>query len=48
MESKYYKTWDEYRKEHHELDNKDINGAASKIQKYEEMMFNFIVGGLLL
>ncbi|MFZ7121681.1 MAG: hypothetical protein ACOWWH_12145 [Eubacteriaceae bacterium] len=48
MESKYYKTWEQYKEQHPELENNDVNEAASKIQKYEEMMFNFIIGGLLL
>ncbi|MBB6217329.1 hypothetical protein HNQ80_003448 [Anaerosolibacter carboniphilus] len=43
METKYYKTWDEYIKEHPEIDEKLIPVIAPKIQSYEEMMFSFVM-----
>ena len=47
MNSKYYKTWDEYKKEHPELEGRPEHAIAPKIQKYEDVMFNFILGLLM-
>lgn len=43
MNTKYYKTWDEYKAEHPEIDEKQEKAMACKMQSYEEMMFSFIM-----
>ncbi|HHW40119.1 MAG TPA: hypothetical protein GXX19_03045 [Syntrophomonadaceae bacterium] len=43
MNTKYYKTWDEYKAEHPEIDEKQEKAMARKMQSYEEMMFSFIM-----
>lgn len=47
MKSKYYTTWEEYKKNHPELEDKPEAVVAPKIEKYEDVMFNFIIGLLL-
>lgn len=47
MKSKYYSTWEEYLAAHPELADKPKEAIAPKIEKYEDMMFNFIIGLLL-
>ena len=47
MDSKYYLTWEEYLTEHPELEGKPTQAIASKIQKYEDAMFTFIMDLLL-
>ncbi len=47
MKSKYYVTWEEYKEKHPELKGKLEKVIAPKIEKYEDMMFNFIIGLLL-
>lgn len=43
MNTKYYKTWEEYLAEHPEIDEKQARAMAPKMQGYEEMMFGFIM-----
>lgn len=43
MNSKYYKTWEEYRAEHLELTDEQAQVVAPRIQSYEERMFSFIM-----
>lgn len=43
MDTKYYKTWEEYVVEHPEVDERLIPVMAPKIQGYEEMMFGFVM-----
>lgn len=47
MKSKYYATYEEYREKHPELEGKPEALIAAKVEKYEEIMFNFIIGLLL-
>jgi len=47
MKSKYYTTWEEYREKHSELEGKPEKAIAPKIEKYEDIMFNFVIGLLL-
>lgn len=47
MKSKYYTHWEEYRENHPELEGKPEQIIKLKIQKYEDIMFNFIIGLLL-
>jgi len=44
MNSKYYITWEEYKADHPKLEGKPEQAIAPKIQKYEDIMFNFIIG----
>lgn len=43
MITKYYKTWEEYKAEHPEIDEKQEKAMAGKMQSYEEMVFSFIM-----
>ncbi|MEW9122951.1 MAG: hypothetical protein AB2421_09595 [Thermotaleaceae bacterium] len=43
MNTKYYKTWEEYKTEHPEIDEKHEKVMAPKMQSYEEMMFAFVM-----
>lgn len=43
MDSKYYKTWDEYMAEHPEIDEKQEKAMVAKMQGYEEAMCAFIM-----
>lgn len=43
MDTKYYKTWEEYKAEHPEIQERLEGVIAPKIQSYEEMMFNFVM-----
>ncbi|MBB6217339.1 hypothetical protein HNQ80_003458 [Anaerosolibacter carboniphilus] len=43
METKYYKTWEQYVAEHPEIDKRLANVMAPKMQSYEEMMFAFVM-----
>lgn len=43
MHSKYYKTWEEYKAEHPEIDPKQEDVMAAKLQSYEERLFGFIM-----
>lgn len=47
MNSKYYTTWEEYKEKHPELEGKPEKVIAAKVEKYEDIMFNFIIGLLL-
>ncbi|KNZ68849.1 hypothetical protein Tfer_2619 [Thermincola ferriacetica] len=42
MKSKYYKTWEEYKAQHPEIENQEKT-AAPKLQGYEEMLIAFIM-----
>lgn len=44
MKSKYFTTWEEYREKHPELEGKPEKVIKPKIEKYEDIMFNFIIG----
>lgn len=43
MDTKYYKTWEEYVAEHPEIDERLMPVMAPKMQSYEEMMFGFVM-----
>ena len=43
LNSKYYKTWEEYKAEHPELEGRPEHVIAAKIKRYEDYMFNFII-----
>lgn len=43
MNTNYYKTWEEYLAGHPELDEKEAQVMASKMQSYEEMLFAFVM-----
>ncbi|AGL00232.1 hypothetical protein [Desulfoscipio gibsoniae] len=43
MKTKYYKTWGEYKAEHPEIDEKQEQAMAAKMQDYEENLFKFIM-----
>jgi len=45
--SKYYTSWEEYRKQHPELADKPEELVALKIQKYEDDLLNFFLGLLM-
>lgn len=47
MNSKYYLTWEEYKELHPELEGKPEELIAAKIQKYEDIMFNFVMSLLM-
>lgn len=47
MNSKYYLTWEEYKQQHPELADKPEAVIAPKIQRYEDVIFNFIIGLLM-
>jgi len=47
VKSKYYTTWEEYRENHPELEGKPEQVIEQKIQKYEDIVFNFIISLLL-
>ncbi|ARE89154.1 hypothetical protein [Clostridium formicaceticum] len=47
MNTKYYKTWEEYKAEHPELEERLEGVMAPKMQSYEEMMFNFVMALLM-
>ena len=42
MNTKYYKTWEEYKAENPEITEKQEKVMAPKLQSYEEMMVGFI------
>ncbi|MEW9124469.1 MAG: hypothetical protein AB2421_17285 [Thermotaleaceae bacterium] len=47
MDTNYYKTWEEYKADYDEM-NEVLEGAmAPKIEKYEDMLFNFILSLVL-
>ncbi|MCR3923351.1 MAG: hypothetical protein NUK65_12690 [Firmicutes bacterium] len=43
MNTKYYKTWEEYKALHPEISEKEEKAMAGKMQGYEEMMFGFVM-----
>lgn len=43
INTKYYQTWDEYKEQHPEIDDKRAEIMAPKMQSYEEMMFQFVI-----
>lgn len=43
VKTKYYKTFEEYKTEHPEIDEKQASAMAPKMQSYDEAMFNFIM-----
>ncbi|WP_198135419.1 hypothetical protein [Alkaliphilus metalliredigens] len=47
MESKYYKTWEEYKADNPEIKESLEPMMAPKLQKYEDMLFNFILSLVL-
>lgn len=47
MNTKYYTTWEEYKEKHPELEGKPEAVIAPKIQKYEDIMFQFVISLLL-
>ncbi|AFM41742.1 hypothetical protein Desaci_2828 [Desulfosporosinus acidiphilus SJ4] len=47
MNSEYYATWEEYLAVHPELEGKPSEAIAAKIEKYEDVLFTFIMDLLL-
>lgn len=47
MDTKYYKTWEEYLAEHPEIDQRLISVIEPKLQGYEELMFSFVMNLLM-
>ncbi|ARE88614.1 hypothetical protein CLFO_30200 [Clostridium formicaceticum] len=47
MDSKYYKTWKEYKAACPEINEALEAAMAPKVQKYEDMLFNFILSLVL-
>lgn len=43
MNTNYYTTWAEYLNGHPELDEKEAQVMAPKMQSYEEMLFAFVM-----
>ncbi|KPU43732.1 uroporphyrinogen decarboxylase (URO-D) [Oxobacter pfennigii] len=43
MNSKYFSTWSQYKEKHTELFERLHSVAAPKIEKFEDVMFNFII-----
>lgn len=43
MNTNYYKTWEQYKAEHPEIEENHEKAMAPKMQSYEEMMFGFIM-----
>jgi hypothetical protein len=43
METQYYRTWEEYKEDHPEVDEKLDDVMAAKMQPYEELMFGFVM-----
>ncbi|NLM45587.1 MAG: hypothetical protein GX200_02130 [Firmicutes bacterium] len=43
IESKYYKTWEQYMAEHPEISEREEKAMSSRMQTYEEMMFGFVM-----
>lgn len=43
MNSKYYKSWEEYRADNPEISDKEAAVMAPKIQSYEEMMLGLVL-----
>lgn len=47
MNSQYYFNWEEYREQHPELEGRPEALIMAKLQKYDDIMFNFVIGLLL-
>jgi len=47
MNSKYYLNWEEYKENHPELAGKPEAIITAKLQKYDDIMFHFVIGLLL-
>ncbi|AKL94767.1 hypothetical protein CACET_c13020 [Clostridium aceticum] len=47
MDSKYYKTWEEYKAACPEINEALEAAMAPKVQKYEDALFNFILSLVL-
>ena len=43
MNTKYYKTWEEYKALHPEINEKEEQAMVMRMQTYEEMMFGFVM-----
>ena len=43
MNTKYYKTWEEYKALHPEMTQKEEQSMVVRTQTYEEMMFGFVM-----
>jgi hypothetical protein len=43
IESKYYKTWEQYKAEHPEISEREEKAMAKRMQTYEEMMYGFVM-----
>lgn len=47
MNSQYLVTWEEFKQKHPELAGKHDEAISAKVEKYEEIMFQFILGLLM-
>lgn len=47
MDTNYYKTWEQYKAEHEDIDENLEKAMAPRMQQYEEMMFQFIMNLLM-
>jgi hypothetical protein len=43
METQYYRTWEKYKEDHLEIEEKLDDVMSAKMQPYEEMMFGFVM-----
>ena len=43
MDTKYYKTWEQYKALHPEITEKEEKAMGFRMQSYEEMMFAFVM-----
>ncbi|NLZ38886.1 MAG: hypothetical protein GX893_04680 [Firmicutes bacterium] len=43
MQTKYYKTWEEYKAQHPEISKREEKAMAARMQGYEEAMFAFVM-----
>ncbi|MEY8764079.1 MULTISPECIES: hypothetical protein [Clostridium] len=47
MKTEYYKTWEQYKAGHSGINENVESEMAPKMQKYEEMMFIFVLNLLM-
>lgn len=43
MQTKYYKTWEQYQSEHPEITDEQAQVVGPRLQSYEERLFAFIM-----
>jgi len=45
--SEYYQSWEDYKKDHPELEDKPWEIIGPKLEKYEDQLFQFVFNLLL-